>query len=245
MKYARVLLEHCPHPTTKLFIDYYTGQYRPRRKKDAEVPKDEKERSAGGLHNLASLIPLPYFSTSKTGQTKSTPADPQLVTEMEDPVEYEVPKPRTSFSSFVDHPQEFIVFLEALIQQKDLKEDDKVDLYTTLFEMYLDTASHKKDPSEKKEWESKAKQLIEGKDVGIESIIQRDEKLLIVYTDSSFYLECSLIVGFVGLSGRNNTCQGTTRITIRHPAIICVGERHCGSYQSPEKIRLGRTTTLH
>src|SRR5436305_10787137 len=30
MRYARVLLEHCPEDTTKLFIDYCTGKYMPR-----------------------------------------------------------------------------------------------------------------------------------------------------------------------------------------------------------------------
>ena len=30
MKYARVLLEHCPQEATKIFIDYYTGKYQPR-----------------------------------------------------------------------------------------------------------------------------------------------------------------------------------------------------------------------
>ncbi|TPX23182.1 hypothetical protein DIZ76_012508 [Coccidioides immitis] len=167
MKYARVLLEHCPQPTTKIFIDYYTGNYRPRRMKEEETAKDEKSQSAGGLQNLASLIPLPYLNPSKPGNAKSAISEPQIATEVEEPIEYDVPKPRTAFSSFVDHPQEFVVFLEALIDQNDLKEDDKIDLYTTLFEMYLDTASRKKDPSERQEWEAKAKLLIQGRDIPV------------------------------------------------------------------------------
>lgn len=118
MKYARVLLGHCPEQTAQLFIDYYTGRFR-----SPEIPPEES------------------------------------------PPDYGVPKPRTAFSSFVDHPQEFITFLEALIKKTDLKEEDKIDLYTTLFEMYLDTASRKKDIGEKQEWEDKAKKLIQGKDV--------------------------------------------------------------------------------
>lgn len=31
MKYARVLLEHCPKETTEVFISYFTGHYRPRK----------------------------------------------------------------------------------------------------------------------------------------------------------------------------------------------------------------------
>jgi hypothetical protein len=30
MKYARVLLEYCPQDTTQLFVDYFTGHYRPK-----------------------------------------------------------------------------------------------------------------------------------------------------------------------------------------------------------------------
>jgi vacuolar protein sorting-associated protein 11 len=31
MKYARVLLENCSQDTTKLFVDYFTGHYQPRK----------------------------------------------------------------------------------------------------------------------------------------------------------------------------------------------------------------------
>ena len=78
--------------------------------------------------------------------------------------DYDVPKPRTAFSSFVDHPQEFIVFLEACLDQKEIQDGDKADLYTTLFELYLETANSKKG-LDREEWENKAKGLIDGKDV--------------------------------------------------------------------------------
>lgn len=134
MKYARVLLEHCPRPTAQLFIDYYTGQFRSPEIKPEELPPD-----------------------------------------------YKIPKPRSAFSSFVDHPQEFITFLEALIKQSDLKEEDKIDLYTTLFEMYLDTASRKKDIGEKQEWENNAKKLIQGKDVRYQFLLVF-HKLILTFT---------------------------------------------------------------
>lgn len=166
MKYARVLLEHCSQPTTKLFIDYYTGRFQPRR--ETEQPKEVQPQAIGGaVQNLASLIPLPYMGTSKSTNAPAKPSqsDPQLASGTTTPSTYDIPKPRTAFSSFVDHPEEFITFLEALIKQEDLKQEDKVDLYTTLFEMYLDTSNSKKDASEKQEWEAKAKRLIQGKDV--------------------------------------------------------------------------------
>ena len=170
MKYARVLLGHCPQPTTELFVNYYTGQFRPKQR--SEQSKEERPQPAGGaVQNLAALLPIPYMNTSTTGNTntapgtKSTLSEPQLAVETELPISYEMPKPRTAFSSFVDNPHEFVTFLEALIKQKNLKEEDKVDLYTTLFEMYLDTANRARDVAEQHEWELKAKRLIEGEDV--------------------------------------------------------------------------------
>jgi tetratricopeptide (TPR) repeat protein len=183
MKYATVLLQHIPKDTTPLLIDYYTGSFRP--KKDAIVIPNAPS-SGGGLgmglgaassavQNLAALLPLPYMNsnaiaTPPNGEQKSTMSQAQIVETNTDepPAEYQIPKPRTAFSAFVDHPQEFIVYLEACIKSNNLREDDKVDIYTTLFEMYLYTASSKKD-GERKEWENRAKKLIEGKEIPIDT----------------------------------------------------------------------------
>lgn len=185
MKYATVLLQHLPKDTTQLFIDYYTGKFRP--KQDAIVIPNAPSTGGGGgmsmglgvassaVQNLAALLPLPYMNTNAlasppSGEQKSTMSQAQIVeTTTDEPApEYKVPKPRTAFSAFVDHAQEFIVFLEACIASEDLRQDDKVDLYTTLFEMYLHTASSRKD-EERQEWENKAKKLVEGKDIPIDT----------------------------------------------------------------------------
>jgi Zn finger protein HypA/HybF involved in hydrogenase expression len=183
MKYATILLQECPKDTTQIFIDYYTGTFRP--KKDAIVIPNAPVPSGMGIglgaassavQNLAALLPLPYMNTSAVasppsqGESKSTMSQAQIIetTDDEPAPEYKIPKPRTAFSAFVDHAQEFIVFLEACIKSENLREDDKVDLYTTLFEMYLHTASSKKD-GERQEWEDKAKKLVEGKNIPIDT----------------------------------------------------------------------------
>lgn len=166
MKYARVLLTHCPEKTTELFKVYYTGQYRPRT--TVESLPEPQAQPASAVQSLAGLLPLRYVtggSASRTQgpETETAPAEEEQTTNL--PPQYEVPKPRTAFSAFVDHPQSFVNFLETLVQQPGLKQEAKVDLFTTLFEMYLDTAKTTKDPAQKQEWEGKAKKLIEGKDV--------------------------------------------------------------------------------
>ena len=170
MKYARVLLEHCQDDATQIFIDYYTGQYRPR--KDVPIPMvQEPQGGAYNVANLTSFIPLPYRQVS-LNPSPGTAGNQQLAgTDAIDaeaaqaPAEkYDIPKPRTAFSSFVDHPESFITFLEAYLEQANIDKSDMTDLYTALFEMYLETANAKKG-EEKAKWEAKARRLIDGKDV--------------------------------------------------------------------------------
>ncbi|KAF5510128.1 Vacuolar protein sorting-associated protein 11-like protein [Colletotrichum siamense] len=184
-KYARVLIENCPKDATTLFIDYYTGKYRPR---IHIIPIEDNEESvaAGGyvagaanaVQNLSNFLPLPYMNTSSISspstpgnQTKPINGDASLVMNPEDipAPKYSPPRPRTAFSSFIDHPDEFIVFLEACLKEPALEEKDRTDLYTTLFEMYLHKSNEKKGDQHKEEWENKAKTLIEGQDIPMES----------------------------------------------------------------------------
>ncbi|KAJ5559055.1 hypothetical protein N7461_003027 [Penicillium sp. DV-2018c] len=167
MKYARVLLTHCPERTSELFKVYYSGQYRPRT--EVEQPAEPSTQTSSTVQSLAALLPLRYMNVGTSTQPQVQPAEPDTNEDddKDSPPQYNIPKPRTAFSAFVDHPKEFIDFLETLAQQPDLKKDAKIDLFTTLFEMYLDTAKGTKDASERQEWETKAKKLIEGKDIPI------------------------------------------------------------------------------
>jgi tetratricopeptide (TPR) repeat protein len=180
-RYGTVLLEHCPTETTQLFIDYFTGKYTP--KKDAvivkEVPVEQQSAGFGSMatsaaQSLAALIPLPYMSTASmlrprsSGQAKATQMEVVESATLGEFVEYSVPKPRSAFSAFVDHPDQFIIFLEACIASDGVKPADRADLHTTLFEIYLHKAGSSP-VEEKKEWEKKAKRLIEDKNVAIDT----------------------------------------------------------------------------
>ena len=176
MKYARVLLEHCPQDTTQVFIDYYTGIFQP--KKDTPTAVESTQPgAASAVQNLASFIPLPYMqanvgpSPADTGNIALSEPEQAAaaVAAAEAPVpKYSIPKPRTAFASFADHPQSFIIFLEAYLRQDRIDEKNKVDVYTTLFEMYLETAASKKG-QEKQVWENKAKTLLDGEDIPMDT----------------------------------------------------------------------------
>ncbi|KAF2217131.1 hypothetical protein CERZMDRAFT_93188 [Cercospora zeae-maydis SCOH1-5] len=177
MKYGTVLLEHCPSEATQLFIDYFTGNFRP--KKDAvivqETPATQQSSGFGTMassaaQNLASLIPLPYMNTStvqtpRNGDESSTIQQAKVIeTQTEgEYIEYEVPKPRVAFPAFIDHPDQFITFLDACISSDGVKAEHRTDLHTTLFEMCLHKANTTK-ADDKATWEQKAKSLIEEKE---------------------------------------------------------------------------------
>ena len=168
MRYARVLLEHCPKDSTQLFIDYYTGAYHPRKQPVEGMQDAAVVTGPSAVQNLASFIPLPYRQASVAPSpapggilhVTNQKADSNVATTAKTAEDYDVPKPRTAFSSFVDHPQEFIVFLEACLDQKDIQESDRTDLYTTLFELYLETANSRRG-LDREEWQAKAKRLID------------------------------------------------------------------------------------
>ncbi|KAI6780863.1 Vacuolar protein sorting-associated protein-like protein [Emericellopsis cladophorae] len=183
-KYARVFIENCPQEATKLFVDYYTGKYRPKRTALPTVDDDSQQGSgfaagaANAVSNLSHLLPLPYMNANTVSSGNGTPtngrptlSDGTIVLDEDNfpAPKYTPPAPRTAFSSFIDHPDEFIVFLEACLEEKDLKAADRTDLYTTLFEMYLYKSSQKKGQSHREDWEAKAKKLIEGDHVPMES----------------------------------------------------------------------------
>ncbi|PHH67953.1 hypothetical protein CDD82_960 [Ophiocordyceps australis] len=182
-KYARVLIENCPKDTTMLFVEYYTGKFRPRR--TSISAQDDGTPGTGGfaagaasaVQNLSNLLPFPYMTSSAvtapvvSGNTKQDGSDLPLTgkDDVDEAPKYTPPPPRSAFSCFIDHADEFIVFLEACVRDEELKPSDRTDLYTTLFEMYLFKSSEKKEQHQKEEWEAKAKRLIQGEHVPMES----------------------------------------------------------------------------
>ncbi|KAK0639115.1 hypothetical protein B0T16DRAFT_432049 [Cercophora newfieldiana] len=176
MKYARVLIEHCPKEATQIFIDYYTGKYRPRVDLPPEAEVTVPVATNGGfvtgaanaVQNLSNLIPLAYIGAQAAAPVAAQAAKPTgeatITLKAEDltPPTYTPPRPRTAFSSFIDHPDEFIIFLEACVQEDSVSEADKTDIYTTLFEMYLHKFNGGRGEADREEWEKKAKALIDG-----------------------------------------------------------------------------------
>ncbi|KAK6384760.1 Vacuolar protein sorting-associated protein 11 [Exophiala oligosperma] len=165
MKYARSLIEHCPEETTKLFIEYYTGRYAP--KQDIPAVSEVQAQSGGGaFQTLSALWTLPFMSRASnvngipTGDEQKPLGEETQPTSVVVTPSYLVPRPRSAFSAFIARPVEFIQFLEALVRQESLAKEDRSDLSTTLFEMYLEAANSSRDPGERDNWQVKATSLI-------------------------------------------------------------------------------------
>ncbi|PUU79070.1 hypothetical protein B9Z19DRAFT_1082628 [Tuber borchii] len=172
MRYARTFLQEVPQQTTDFFIEYYTGRYIARKKEEPGAQMQHQEGRIQSYLNASLLQQLPYMggggqleiSDSAGGEGGTVPLDL--------PAPYKPPKPRTAFSSFVDHAKEFVEFLENVLEtarEGVLSEGDRVDIYTTLFEMYLQRANEAKTKEEKQQWETKAKGIIEDKETSIDT----------------------------------------------------------------------------
>ncbi|RKF65103.1 Vacuolar protein sorting-associated protein 11-like protein [Golovinomyces cichoracearum] len=176
MKHARILLENCPKRTTQLFIQIFTGRFRTKMDIPSPLAQTQQIGYAAGavnaVQNLKDFLPLQYINKSTAspdtvGDIVEVEPTQKDVTETET-LKFTIPQPRTAFSSFLDHPNEFIEFLEACLKEKNLKDQDITDLSTTLFEMYLQKSQELKG-ADSEYWESKAKKLIENKENPIDT----------------------------------------------------------------------------
>ena len=229
MKYARILLENCSDSTTQLFIDFYTGKYSPRT--ESETPEEPQAiTQASAFQNLSSLLPLPYMNRSAVATPTTevppqiTTADAQLAEVAATPTpEYPVPKPRTAFSSFIPYSSHFILFLEALASHKEIGSEDKSDVLTTLFELYLETADSKLTPdSEKEAWQQKAKALITSQTEAFPGSDQTSKDI----SASSVLL----------LSSLSNFPAGTTLVRERAHLYADIFRSHTSSHDTPGAI---------
>ncbi|KIW63995.1 hypothetical protein PV04_08955 [Phialophora macrospora] len=195
MKYSRSLLEHCPEETTKLFIQYYTGKYAPR--KDVPAVSEVQAQTGGGaFQSLSALWTLPFMNRSATTDALEAPGpDDQTAAADDDQTPtYSKPRPRSAFSSFLAHPSEFITFLEALILQENLPKEDKTDLSTTLFEMYLEAANNGTGAAEKEKWQLKATSLIaDNKTASLDSTSIDTSNVLLLSSLSKFPAGTTLV----------------------------------------------------
>lgn len=161
--FLKDLLKCMPVETTELLINVFTGKYRPGAsfslidsnsivEKGLEVDSHPVEPVSQSSYTAF----MNYLSGLLGHEEEPAPAAPVI----EEPT-YLPPRPSLVFPCFLYHPGEFIIFLEACIETFDKYQgniNDKKVLLMTLFELYLSRSEEQ--PEEKKEWLSKADELL-------------------------------------------------------------------------------------
>jgi len=161
VEYARLLLESTPNATTALLIDVFTGKYKPEKSNAKHVMNIEQDEAPVLLQSYKAFVN--YMSTAASTITASSSEENLQNGDLNgtEPT-YQPPRPRIIFPSFVNRPNEFVIFLEACAQSYDMfegDEKDKKDILNTLYELYLTLGTNESDPVSKRAWEEKAIEL--------------------------------------------------------------------------------------
>lgn len=154
--HSKSLLDCCPIETTELLINVFTGKYSPTEAvKEPFLDSSSEELVLKPQLNLNSYTSfLSYLAGVKD---EEAPA----LSDLPSPT-YMPPRPSIIYPSFINHPLEFVIFLEACVETFDKYQgniNDKKGLLMTLLELYLSLERDDKD--RKSEWYYKACKLIE------------------------------------------------------------------------------------
>ncbi|KAI5958666.1 vps11 [Candida theae] len=148
---SKKLLDSCPIETTELLINVFTGKYQPTESTqepstttapDANIEEDEK--GGEGITQLTNYKAFLNYLTLRGNDSENEKTEKTTTTTLSSNVAreptYLPPKPNLIYSSFTNHPNEFVIFLEACIEALDRYQGnltDKKEVLITLLEMYL------------------------------------------------------------------------------------------------------------
>ncbi|KAI3406642.2 vps11 [Candida oxycetoniae] len=171
IEHSKTLLDSCPIETTELLINVFTGKYKPKETEEA-VPNGiksghnnhEEKESTIELTNYEAFL---NYLTLRGGGEEGDKGSGEVVgdegkkvstdSENAEPT-YLPPKPNLIYSSFTNHINEFVIFLEACIETFDRYQGNivvKKEVLITLLELYLSLYT----TTQKKEWFDKAQGL--------------------------------------------------------------------------------------
>lgn len=179
-QYGSQLMRALPSETTRLLVDFYTGAFQT--EQDAHVhatgimspPTVQRSTSNAGFYDslmshaqalpslqsldLSALNPMRRTSTAASDDFRS-PAP--SVAERPLSTIYTPPPPQTAFTMLMDHPAQFIHFLEVILErQVGTSEDDRSRevVVSTLLELYLKQA--RSDEEKREKYEEQARRLM-------------------------------------------------------------------------------------
>lgn len=154
--YLKDLLDFLPHETTKLLIDVFTGNYEPQESTSLFENLEDSVQKQGDSEKQAVRS---SYNSFKEYLSKFDSQNSQLRLESPDSPKptYLPPRPSVVFTCFINHPVEFVIFLEACYATYESYQgvsDEKRILANTLYEMYFSISVE--EPSNASEWRQKA-----------------------------------------------------------------------------------------
>lgn len=155
---SKTLLDYYPIETTELLINVFTGKYIPQE----IVENDNESQEYSTLNPLTSYHAFVNFISGF--KTENEPES-----KISSEPTYLPPRPSLIFPSFIEHTNEFVIFLEACIETFDKYQgnpNDKKELIMTLLEMYLKLS---KSVSDSQHWLKNAEKLIEANSSNIDN----------------------------------------------------------------------------
>lgn len=170
IEHSKTLLDNLPIETTELLINVFTGKYI---SSDHQNIFNDGPNGPSGTNgstekdNYDSLFPLnsyKSFMAYLSGKDDGDGDDATITSKISNEPTYLPPRPSLIFPSFINNPNEFVIFLEACIETFDKYQgniNDKMELLITLFEMYLSISKKNPEEGAATEWCNKAAQLVD------------------------------------------------------------------------------------
>lgn len=163
--YLKDLLDCMPLETTELLIDVFTGKYKPGLSfsllsKDQVKKEHPEEHVTEHKSDHITVSSYSAFVSYLSGRGKEE--EEEQPEEISEEPTYLPPRPSLVSPGFINHPAEYVVFLEACVDAFDRYQgsiNDRKGLLMTLFEIYLLRSEDQ--PEKKEEWSNKAKELLE------------------------------------------------------------------------------------
>ncbi|ANB11170.1 tethering complex subunit PEP5 [Sugiyamaella lignohabitans] len=168
IQFSRELLDTFPVETTALLVSLFTGKFSPTETElDINARREIQPQTFEGSSDSITAPVLQSYRAlvnymSNVGSNAPVGSDDASHVNGRSIPTYQPPRPRLIFSSFIDHPNEFVIFLEECLESYDkfeANEKDRADLLSTLFEMYLTLSRKATDHDTRHGWESKARSL--------------------------------------------------------------------------------------
>lgn len=158
-QFSRQLLTSLPNDTNLLLIEIFTGKYKPRGSSNKPIPLTRKESELKKIfYSYATFLSYINDTNSATPPDNSSTRTSTTTTST---TTYHPPKPSLIFTSFIDKPFQFVVFLEACLetyQQFEGFKEDLQEILTTLYDLYY-SLSERDDIERREDWKIKAEEI--------------------------------------------------------------------------------------